>query len=383
MFNQIIGGYTNLDTTNYSKGNGANGAANAEYNNSFSSNVLKQNNNNGFMYDEILAPDYQSPDTKIKNNIIVINSIDRDWYNYPKETPYNYLVKLGGSSTDKYSTVSQNYNNVIAFAVDKIILPNRACIQSYISNIAPRLNDNPYLALVIKGIDFSSYGTNKTLNETLGIYTPLIPLPITLSDIAYLEFKNTSIQKKEYSPAPEGYISLLDLSITNPKGIIASNLLDVLDIYSIFLNPNNTIPISITDTLIIQTNTFFNAIEFRQNDLIQIQKYQYHNMSFDESNLYNSWINSPNGHYISKITKSNIQTTLYNQIEIPIPADLDRTTGNISVESWFSSFIDKSLTNIAIQDTGGKLINTNTQSHLVVNIKTLAKKDNIFFKDFE
>ena len=75
---------------------------------------------------------------------------------------------------------------------------------TYTSNIAPRLNDNAYITVAIKGINFSSYGTNRTLNETIGIYTPLIPLPTVLSDISYLEFKNTSIQRKEYAPAPEG-----------------------------------------------------------------------------------------------------------------------------------------------------------------------------------
>ena len=42
----------------------------------------------------------------------------------------------------------------------------------------------------------------------------------------------------------------------------------------------------------------------------------------------------------------------------------------------------KILSNVAIADTSGKLINTNTQSHLIVNIKTLEKNDNIFLKDF-
>jgi hypothetical protein len=305
MFNQLIGGYSNLDVLNYSK---------PSQDAPFRGDIVK--NGTILMQDDTLAPDYQAPDTKIKNHIIVINSIDRNWYNYSnsKETPYNYLVKLGGSSTDAYSTVSQNYKNVIAFSVDKIILPNRPCYQSYDSNVTPRLNDNPYLTLTIKGINFSSYGTNKTLNETIGIYTPIIPLPITLSDISYLEFKNTSIQRKEYSPAPEGYISQMDLSITTPKGIIASNLTDVLDIYSIFLNTSNVVPITITDTLVIQTNTFFNTVEFKKNDLLQVQKYQYHNMSYDESNLFNTWINSSNGHYIINIAKSNPSTILYNQI---------------------------------------------------------------------
>jgi len=331
---------------------------------------------------ETLAPYKTPPATKIKNHIVVINSIDRNWYGYPQETPYNYLVKLGGSASDKYSTVSHDYKNVVSFSVDKIILPNRPCIQSYASNIAPRLNDYPYLTMNVTGINFSSYGTNKTLNNTIGIFTPLIPLPINLSDISYLEYKNTSIQKKDYLPSPEGYISRVDLNITTPSGSPASNLTDVLDIYSIFLNTSNAVPLSISDTLVIQTNTYFSNIEFKTNDLIQMKNYIYHNMSFDESGQFNSWINRDSGHHIIDIAKTNLATSLYNQIIIPIPASLSRSTGNIAVESWFSSFVTKSLSNIAIADTSGKLINASTQSHLIVNIKTLEKNDEgLFMKD--
>jgi len=329
-----------------------------------------------------LAPYKTPPETKIKNHIVVINSIDRNWYNYTAESPYNYLVKLGGSATDQYSTVSHDYKNVVEFSIDKIILPNRPCIQSYNSNIAPRVNDYPYITVTITGINFSSYRTNKTLNNTIGIFTPLLPLPKTLSDISYLEFKNTSTQKKEYYQNPEGYISMVDLNITTPSGTPASNLNDVLSIYSIFLNTSNTIPLSTSDSLVIQTSTYFNNVEFKQNDLIKMKNYVYHNMSYDESGQFNSWINSDSGHYILDISKSNLTTSLYNQIIIPIPATLSRSTGNIAVDSWFSSFVDKSLSNIAIEDTSGKLINASTQSHLVVNIKTLEKNDiKMFLKD--
>ena len=244
------------------------------------------------------------------------------------------------------------------------------------------MNDYPYITVSVAGINFSSYGTNKTLNNTLGIFTPLLPLPKSLSDISYLEFKNSSVQKKEYTQNPEGNISRIDLSITTPNGNIVSNLNDVLDIYSIFLNTSNTISLSISDSLIIQTNTYFNNVEFKNNDQIKMKKYIYHNMSYDESGLFNSWINNDNGHYIIDINKSDGSKTLYNQITIPIPASLSRSTGNIAVESWFSSFVTKSLSNIAIQDTSGKLINASTQSHLIVNIKTLAKNDEkMFLKD--
>ncbi len=342
--------------------------------------------------DETLAPDYPLPDTKIQNHVIIINSIDRNWYNYAAETPYNYLVKLGGvggspnALGDMYSTVFKTYKNVVSFSIDKVILPNRPCIQSYTSNIAPRLNDYPYLAINASGINYSSYGTNKTLNTTVGIYTPLIPLPTGLSNISYLEFKNTSVQKKEYTPAPESYISRLDLSITNPNGNYASNLNDVLGIYSIFMSPphpSGSTVFDISDSLTIQTTNFFHDVEFQSNDLIKVKNYVYHNMSYDESGLFCAWINRENGHHILDIGKSNPTTSLYNQIKIPIPAELSTVTGNISVETWFSDFVIKSLSNVAIQDDGGKLINANLQSHLVVNIKTLEKNDNIFLKDFK
>lgn len=375
MFNSIIGGYTNSDNLDYSI---------HSRDALFRGDKIASDVNRLQLQDETLAPDYTPPDTKIKNHIVVINSIDRNWtYSANPETPYRFKVKLGGSARDEFSIVSQNYKNIVAFSVEKIILPNRICQVGYTSNLAPRLNDNPYLAISIQGINFSSYGTNKTLNETLGIFTPLIPLPTTLSNISYLEFKNTSIQRKEYSPVPEGYISMLDISITNPNGEVASNLNDVLGIYSIYLNTSNTVPISTNDTLVIQTNTYFNTAEFQINDLIQIQGYQYHNMSYDESADFNNWVNSSRGHYILDIGKSNTGTELYNQLIIPMPATLSRTSGNLVVEDWFSSFVMKSLSNVAIQDNGGQLINTNTQSHMIVNIKTLEKNDNLFFKNFD
>jgi hypothetical protein len=107
-------------------------------------------------------------------------------------------------------------------------------------------------------------------------------------------------------------------------------------------------------------------------------------MSYDESAQFNNWINRANGHYVIDIGKSNPSgTALYNQLIIPMPASLSRQTGVLAVDDWFSSFVMKSLSNVAIADGGGRLINANTQSHMVVNIKTLEKNDNFFFKDFD
>ena len=140
--------------------------------------------------------------------------------------------------------------------------------------------------------------------------------------------------------------------------------------------------LSNNDYLIVQTNEYFTNIEFQTNDNIIFQNYKYHNPSFDESGIFNQYINRTSGHNIIDISKSNVSTTLYNQIHIPIPAGNSKVTGMFTPESWYIDFIDKTFSNVAIADISGKLINSNLQSHLLINIKTLEKNsNNLFLKD--
>lgn len=331
---------------------------------------------------ETIAPDYKPPNIRIRNNIVVVNSQDRDWYNYSNDTPYKFLVKLGGSPTDSALTVSHNYKNIISFSIDKIVLPNRICQNLYTSNIVTRLSYLPYITVVIDGVNFASYGTNRNLNETIGIFTPLTPLPTTITNTTYLEFKNANSQRKEYFPIPEGSLSKLQFHLNGPTGNSISNLTDVLSVYSIFTNNANCATLSINDYLIVQTQQYFTSNDIQPNDLIQFQNYQYHNPSFDESGLFNNYINRTTGHYVIGIGKSNPATLSYNQIQIPIPASISTSTGNLAVDTWYCDFLIKTFSNVAIADTSGKLINTSTQSHLMLNIKTLEKNDvNLFLKD--
>ena len=64
-------------------------------------NDIVYDNNDILEQSETLAPNYILPDTKIKNHTVIINSIDRNWTTNTTETPYNYLVKLGGSPKDQ------------------------------------------------------------------------------------------------------------------------------------------------------------------------------------------------------------------------------------------------------------------------------------------
>lgn len=303
----------------------------------------------------------------IIDNKLIINSIDRDWYNNDNETPCNFIIKINGG----YNNIIKSYKNIIEFSIDKLILPSRNIMFNYNMDLENKLSDNAYLIVNIKGLEYASYGTNIILNKALGIFTPSISL--NNIDTKYLEYKNTSEQKKIYHQMPDNNISLLDLNITNNNNNL-EYLNDVLQIYSIYLNTSNISNIIIDDNLIIQTSTYFNINEFKINDIIKIQNYQYHNMSYDESNIFNNWINSNNGHQIISISKSDSDTILYNRIHIPLPATLSRLTGLFTIAPWFNNFIIKTFNNIPINDTNnkiGKLINTNLQTHIIINIKTL------------
>ena len=157
----------------------------------------------------------------------------------------------------------------------------------------------------------------------------------------------------------------------NPQGNLISEKKDVLDIKSIHIN--NETSMTKNDHLIITTTQFFDNTEFKTGDTIQCKNYSFHNTDYSETHQFNQYINSANCHTITGISKSNDDTELYNRIHINYPSYLSRNTGNLVVESWFSSFLLKSLDTTPVDSNQGRLINLNTQSHIVLSLNTLHK----------
>ena len=115
MFSTIIGGYSNDEQSQQF-------ITNNQYSNltkptqKFSSSHVDSNtlSKNSFLdlNDNSIAPDYPPPEVKVKNNIILINSVDRDWYNFTNTTPYSFDVNLGGYGTNSYSVINNEYRNI-------------------------------------------------------------------------------------------------------------------------------------------------------------------------------------------------------------------------------------------------------------------------------
>jgi hypothetical protein len=306
----------------------------------------------------------------IKNNFIIINSKDRDWINNTNETPYRFSVKLGGSHTDTYSVTTNEYKNISYIEVNKMMLNDRA-ITNTSNVITTKISSLPYIQCKFKNFSRLIDGTNSTFDSSMGIFVSSLA-PVIGEEHEYVNFDNQLPNGKTFQPIPLGTLNMIDLELLNPQGNIVKNNTDVLNIKSIHIN--NETSITKNDYLIITTNNFFDKNEFRTGDMIQCKNYEFHNNDYDESYSFNNFINSSNCHTITDISKSNNDTELYNRIHIQLPSYLSRNTGNLVIESWFTSFLIKSLDTTAIDSNKGKLINLSTQSHFVLHIDTLQKE---------
>lgn len=311
-------------------------------------------------------------ETEVMNHFIVINSKDRHWTSSSNETPYNFTVKLGGSSSNKYSTIPNEFKNVSYIEVKQLILSDRPDTNG--SNITTtKLSSQPYVHCNLKNLSKIVNGTNAVFDTTMGIFTPSI-VATTTDNYNYITFNNIIEHGKSFLPIPLNTIQQLDIQLLNPMGNSIKDKKDVLDIKSIHIN--NESSITKNDYLIITTTHFFDNNEFKIGDIIECRDYEYHDLSYTESYQFNDFINSSNCHTVTNIGKTNDDSELYNQIHIQYPSSLSRYTGNLTVYSWFSSFLTKSLDITPTTSTSGKLINLSTQSHIVLNIDTLHHSTN-------
>lgn len=315
---------------------------------------------------------------------IIVSSLDRDWYNNSNSSPFVFNVSLGGVNNTSHAVINNEYKSIKSIEILGIILSNRYIRTykkddyeaqlnggmhhyNYHSNITVRPTSFPYLLVNIDNIDKVTRGTNKFLDNSMGVFTSLVPLSLATSTVQQLEFKNTSFAKKIYSPTLTA-LNDLDLSITDSNGnSIDCN--DVLGVKGIYINNSNTSTLSRNDYLIIETKQYFDPDSFAISDLIQLNRFQYHDMSFEESYQFNNFINRKSGHNIINYNRSIGTEHLYNQIHIQMPAYHSFETGNFVVENWFTSFITKSLSNTLVNCTSGKLINSNRQTQIIFKIK--------------
>ena len=81
--------------------------------------------------------------------------------------------------------VQNDMHNVISVGIDKLIMTNRALNITY-SNTVADMSTYPYLLVGVENISGNLNGTNKTIDNAIGIMTPTNP-----KKIATQVFKDT------------------------------------------------------------------------------------------------------------------------------------------------------------------------------------------------
>jgi len=372
----------------------------------------------------------------IRNSYIMVSSIDRNWYSSTTENPYNFTVKLGGAGDsvvvvplfqnnptvpattdqamngsrgnpniagwiskigafypafdpslprgiivdnetivqrgDKFLVVNNEPRNIVSIGASKLLITNRPIEIGY-STSNSNVSCMPYLLINVSNIDYTTFGTNKLIDNSLGIMTPYIPTPTSLNNLGFTEYKNLLTNAKEFYNNPIASLSKLEISLTTASGGTIDYVNDVLAIYSIFYTQSDPIDTA-TEFLIIQTSTYFSPSQYLVGDTIIFQNYIYRDTGvYSEADIFNDYINSPFGFQIVGIDSSDPTTFLKNRIIICAPSTISTSTGMITNLSWYSSLKIKSMGEIAVQDVSGKLINSNLQTNIAFNIKYLEK----------
>jgi len=372
----------------------------------------------------------------IRNSYIMVSSIDRNWYSSTTENPYNFTVKLGGAGDsvvvvplfqnnptvpattdqamnglrgnpniagwiskvgtfypafnpslprgiivdsenivqrgDRFLVVNNEPRNVVSIGASKLLITNRPIEIGY-STSNSNVSGTPYLLINVSNIDYTTFGTNKLIDNSIGIMTPYIPTPTSLNNLGFTEYKNLLTNSKEFYNNPIASLSKLEISLTTAIGGSIDYVNDVLVVYSIFYTQSDLIDTA-TEFLVIQTATYFSPFQYLVGDTIIFQNYIYRDTGvYSEADIFNDYINSPLGFKIAGIDSSDPSTFLKNRIIICAPSTISTSSGMISNLSWYSSLKMKSMGEIAVQDVSGKLINSNLQTNIAFNIKYLEK----------
>lgn len=316
----------------------------------------------------------------IRDINVFVSSLDRDWYNRTDETPYKFNVKLGGNGVqDRYLVTSYEPKNVVSVGVDKMIVSNRNTTINY-SNASAEFTRYPYLMLNVDNIDYTTYGTNTKIEKALGLMTPLIPMTKVYPQSNHLEFKNTLGSAKQYYHNPLASLPKLDISITTPLGDNPNNINDVLDVKSIFYQTTD-VSNTAAEYLVVQTSTWFFPEQYQAGDVIKFSNYIYRDTSlYSEASNFNTFINDEKGHQIIGYSTSDASKLLKDRIHIATPSSVSTTTGNNVEFPWYVNLKTKSMGTSPVNDTSGKLINTNLQTQSLFKIKVMDKETN-FMQD--
>lgn len=362
---------------------------------------------------------------------IIINSLDRDWTG-TDDTPFNFRIKFSPSSESRtsyplyqnsptipatiqqasngnrgdanlsgwydnnnnfqlgydptqppgnivqyeeitirekqYVPISSSYKNVISINLTGAILPNQLRRVEYTTQ-TEYLSNFQYLNIVIDEIQNKQEGSSTQLRKSFAILYPKL-LNLGSAPTKFMEYSNVN---RSVSLVNLNTLPMMTINCFDPANKLLSDVADVIDIEYIYYQ-HSDVSDSQTERLAIKTTTYFDSRNFEVGDRIRVKDYAYADSTSVYGKSFNDFINREEGHTILETDVSVSGKYLKNIIYIPKPASLDKITGDITDETWYTllkidDFPDANDT-IYYNETG-KLVNVNMQTTFFFQITTL------------
>lgn len=354
------------------------------------------------------------PKYRERVNYIIVNSIDRDWFNNPNESRYNFKVNFKPNSSHRGAGILDLYRNVTSVELVNAILPQDCVNIPFDSRVYIDILNFPYLLLQIPEFSDVFRGTNSHNDRAFSvlIFDKQHDSSVLSADFIsgsnsivnttpttqfYREYRKTFykytpayFEKKVYDNMPLASLGHMTLILNTPAGENLNTLDDVLSIYDV---QPSTVLGSIANTLEydsstsypndsgfanrqyirIQTNTCFSSKLFRLGDLIKIEGYGTTGVK-TYNTAFTNFINREEGHYILNLDQANITNSNANanqgyisNIYIAPPGDL---TSNLCLLDGSSYYMSTANINFENYTDSAKLINTALQTHYLFKITT-------------
>ena len=351
------------------------------------------------------------PDYIEKVNYIIINSIDRDWFN-ANETRYNFKVNFKPNSYHTGAGIQDIFKNITSVELVNAILPQDNVLVPFDTRPYLDILHVPYLLLQIPEFSDVFRGTNNNNDRTFSvlIFDKQHDSSVLSSDFIagsnsivnstpttqfYKEYRKTFykytpayFEKKTYYNQPLASLGHMTLNLATPAGEKINVLNDVLSIGDIQYTSNIA---NLTETdfeydlthsypndanaaarkyIRIETETAFSNKLFRLGDNIRIKGYDITGAGTDNSRFI-EFINREEGHYIlntdvSDLTAGGNQGFTSN-IYISPPGILNSSLDGLDITSYY----DETNIDLASYNSGdAKLINGNLQTHFLFKINT-------------
>jgi len=347
-----------------------------------------------------------------KVNYIVINSIDRDWFN-TNETRYNFKVNFRPHSTHTGAGIQDLFRNITSVELVNAILPQDNVLIPFDARPYLDILHFPYLLLQIPEFSDVFRGTNDNNDRAFSvlIFDKQHDSSVLSSDFIsgttdsivnstpktqfYKEYRKTFykytpayFEKKNYYNQPLASLGYMTLKLATPAGEKINVLNDVLTIndikytsaisglsddnfeYDLTHSYPNDNDASGRKYIRIETETSFSNKLFRLGDNIRIQGYNITGVGTDNTKFIN-FINRNEGHYILNTDVSNLSVGgnqgFTSNLYIAPPGDLLPNLSGLDTTTYYDE-TDLDLNSYNSGDA--KLINGNLQTHFLFKINT-------------